>query len=155
MTKERFRMLATIQVTDGWKTVVMSVGAMLLLAGLDFTGAIFAKEWAERGRMPMFLLGLASFAILFVVYARILKVAELSTVTIGWVVFLQVGLLALDALRYEVRLSPGKMLAIVAILLLQGYLVLAPNEKADSKSSATSPAPISEIVQPALAEGPL
>src|SRR5207253_2194706 len=104
-------MLATIQATDGWKTVIVSVAAMLVLAGLDFVGALFAKEWAERGRMPMFLLGLASFAILFVVYARILKVAELSTVTIGWVVFLQVGLLTLDALKYDVRISPGKIVA--------------------------------------------
>jgi hypothetical protein len=145
-------MLAAIQITDGWKTVLASVGAMLILAGLDFTGAIFAKEWAERGRIPMFVLGLASFAILFVVYARILKVAELSTVTIGWVVFLQVGLIAIDALRYDVRLSTGKMVAIGAILVLQGYLVLAPNGEVSPKPTAQSAAPVSEIAHHLLIE---
>ena len=59
--------------------------AMIALAGLDFIGALFAKEWAERGRIPMFILGWISFSVLFFVYARILKVAELSTVTIGWI----------------------------------------------------------------------
>jgi hypothetical protein len=47
-------------------------------------------------------------------------------VTFGWIVTLQAGLL-LDRIRYEVVLSQGKWAAIVAILLLQAYLVLTPN----------------------------
>lgn len=100
---------------------------MLALAGLDFVGAVFAKEWAERQHAGMFLAGLLTFGVLFIVYAAILKVAELSVVTFGWVVFLQIGILLLDRLRYEVHLSAGKWAAIVAILALQAYLILAPN----------------------------
>jgi hypothetical protein len=54
-------------------------------------------------------------------------VAELSVVTFGWIVFLQVGLLILDRVRYGVELPPGKWVAIAAILVLQAYLILAPN----------------------------
>jgi hypothetical protein len=71
--------------------------------------------------------GLLSFGILFAVYAASLKVAELSVVTFGWIVFLQVGLVLLDRIRYGVELPPGKWVAIVAILTLQAYLILAPN----------------------------
>jgi hypothetical protein len=61
------------------------------------------------------------------VYAVSLKVAELSTVTFGWIVTLQVGLLLLERIRYAVELPNGKRAAIVAILVLQAYLILAPN----------------------------
>jgi hypothetical protein len=51
----------------------------------------------------------------------------LSIVTMGWIVFLQVGLLVIDSMRYGVTFPPGKWLAIGVILMLQAYLVLAPN----------------------------
>lgn len=53
--------------------------------------------------------------------------AELSTVTFGWVVLLQVGILILERVRYDVELPPGKWVAIAAILVLQAYLIMAPN----------------------------
>ncbi len=119
--------LGSINLPENWKFYVGSLAAMLALAGLDFIGALFAKEWAERGRIPMFLLGWVSFSILFFVYARILKVAELSTVTIGWIVFLQVGLLVMDAVHYNVQMPKEKWGAIAVILVLQIYLITAPN----------------------------
>lgn len=82
------------------------------------------------GRAPashLLFAGLLTFGVLFGVYAASLKVAELSTVTFGWVVFLQVGLLVLERVRYGVELPPGKWAAIAAILVLQAYLILAPN----------------------------
>ena len=125
---------------ENWKTIAAGLGAMIALAGLDFIGAICAKEWAERGRLIMFGAGLVAFVVLFVVYARVLKVAELSTVTIGWVVFLQVGLILLDALHYNVSMPRGKVLAVAAILLLQVYLIAAPNgEKTTSASRPSGP----------------
>ena len=116
-----------ISLPSSWRFYVLSVGAMLTLAGLDFVGAIFAKEWAERQHAGLFLAGLLTFGVLFAVYAASLKVAELSFVTFGWVVFLQVGLLLLDRLRYGVELSGGKWAAVAAILALQAYLILGPN----------------------------
>jgi hypothetical protein len=110
-----------------WDFYLLSLGAMLALAGLDFLGAMLAKEWVERHHPAYFLAGLLSFGILFAVYAASLKVAELSVVTFGWIVFLQAGLVILDRVRYGVELPPGKWVAIAAILILQAYLVLAPN----------------------------
>jgi hypothetical protein len=51
-------------------------------------------------------------------------------VTFGWIVTLQVGLLLLERVRYAVVLPSGKWAAIVAILVLQAYLILAPNGEA-------------------------
>jgi hypothetical protein len=110
-----------------WRFYLISLAAMVALAGLDIIGAVLAKEWAERQHGAWFLAGLATFGILFTVYANSLKVAELSVVTLGWVVFLQVGLLLIDHFRYGVTLPPGKWLAIGLILALQSYLVLTPN----------------------------
>jgi hypothetical protein len=106
---------------------LLLVGAMVMLAALDFLGAVLAKEWAEGRNHRLFAAGLVAFGALFAVYAVSLKVAELSTVTFGWIVTLQVGLLLLERIRYAVELPNGKRAAIVAILVLQAYLILAPN----------------------------
>ena len=101
-------------------------GAMLILAGLDICGALMAKQWADRGSRRCFLVGLVIFAVLFTVYATSLKTAELSMVTMGWVVLLQVGLLLADRFRFQVEYSWDQWLAIATILILQSYLILDP-----------------------------
>jgi hypothetical protein len=101
---------------------LLLVGAMVMLAALDLLGAVLAKEWAEGGNQR-----LVAFGALIAVYAVSLKMAELSTVTFGWIVTLQVGLLLLERIRYAVELPNGKWAAIVAILVLRAYLILAPN----------------------------
>ena len=70
--------------------------------------------------------------------AASLKTAELSIVTIGWVVFLQVGLLLYERFRYGASLPPLKWVAIVLILTLQAYLVLVPNEPSSAGVVAKS-----------------
>ncbi len=114
-------------VPAGWRFYLVTFAAMLALAGLDMLGAVLAKEWVERQRAVWFLAGLLTFGVLFAVYAASLRVAELSVVTFGWIVFLQVGLLLIDSLRYGITFPRGKWLAIGLILVLQAYLVLAPN----------------------------
>ena len=118
---------ATTGVPASWRFNAVSLGAMLALAGLDVVGSVFAKEWAEGRHLGWFFAGLLCFGVLFTVYATSLKVAELSVVTFGWIVFLQVGLLLYERLRYGVELPPAKWAAIAAILALQAYLILAPN----------------------------
>jgi multidrug transporter EmrE-like cation transporter len=105
---------------------VVLTGAMLLLASLDFCGALLAKQWADQGNRLCFLIGLVTFVVLFAVYATSLKTAELSVVTMGWVVLLQVGLLLIDRFRFQVDISWDKWLVIGAILILQAYLILDP-----------------------------
>src|SRR5215207_5887448 len=106
--------------------IVLLAGAMVVLAGLDFGGALLAKQWADNGSRLCFMVGLTTFVVLFAVYATSLKTAELSVVTMGWVVLLQVGLVLTDRFRYDVSVAPEKWAAIVAILLLQTYLILDP-----------------------------
>jgi hypothetical protein len=119
--------LSLPDIPHSWSFYLLSVGAMLTLASLDFLGAVFAKEWSDRHHAGLFLAGLLTFGALFAVYAASLQVAELSVVTFGWIVFLQIGLVVLDRLRYGVQLPPSKWAAIVVMLLLQAYLILAPN----------------------------
>ncbi len=119
--------LSAMGIPASWHFFLVSLAAMILLAGLDFIGAIFAKAWTENRELPVFLAGLAAFVVLYVVYAHSLRIAELSVVTFGWVVFLQVCLLVYERLRYDVSLPPGKWVAISLILALQAYLILAPN----------------------------
>jgi multidrug transporter EmrE-like cation transporter len=126
----------SLGVAPGWQFVLAGLGTMLTLAALDFVGAVFAKEWADTRHPGWFALGLASFAVLFVFYASSLKTAELSIVTIGWVVFLQVGLVLYERFRFGASLSPAKWAAIVLILALQAYLVLMPNDNSHGDESA-------------------
>lgn len=119
---------STASISGNWRFLLLTLAAMAALAALDFAGAIFAKEWADRGHSVLLIGGVASFTALFVVYARILKVAELSVVTLGWVVFLQIGILAMDRMRYGVTLPWPKWVAIVVILALQAYLIAGPSD---------------------------
>jgi multidrug transporter EmrE-like cation transporter len=113
-----------------------SIAAMMLLALLDFIGAVFAKEWADTRQPWWFVAGLVTFIGLFAFYATSLKTAELSIVTIGWVVFLQVGLVLYERVRYGAHLPPLKWVAIALILALQAYLVLVPNQTSSSDVTA-------------------
>ena len=65
-------------------------------------GQALGRSTATASR---FLIGLLLFVVLFVVYATSLKTAELSVVTMGWVVLLQVGLILVDRFRYDVAIS--------------------------------------------------
>ncbi len=131
-----FRLFRPQGLSPFWQFFLTSISAMLVLALLDFIGAIFAKEWADTRQPWWFVAGLVAFMGLFAFYATSLKTAELSIVTIGWVVFLQVGLLLYERVRYGASLPPLKWAAIVLILTLQAYLVLVPNETTSSGVAA-------------------
>jgi hypothetical protein len=99
--------------------------AALLLAGLDLLGAVAAKNLARSGTFTWFAAGVLLFVLLFWVYASMLELAELSVVTLAWIVVLQVAVVILDRVRYQVPLGAGQVTAIIMILILQGYLVLS------------------------------
>lgn len=119
-----------IKAPAAWPVPVIAAIAMVLLAALDLAGAVAAKEWADNGSVRGLVLGSASFLVLWWVYASSLRYAELSLVTMGWIVMLQVGLLLIDRWRYGVELPMGKWVAIVVVLVAQGYLLLAPTATA-------------------------
>jgi hypothetical protein len=111
---------------EGWSEPVVAVVAMLVLAALDLGGSWAAKEAAERRSPGFAALGAGLFVLLFWVYASSLQVAELSAVTFGWIVLLQVGVVLLDRFRYGAVLTPGAWVAIAVLLAAQAYLLLAP-----------------------------
>jgi hypothetical protein len=115
-----------VKAPEAWPFAAIAGIAMLLLAALDFAAALAAKEWAGNGSARWLLVGIGCFVALFYVYASSLQYADLATVTMGWIVLLQVGLLVLDHVRYDVALPPARWVAVGLILLLQAYLVLAP-----------------------------
>jgi hypothetical protein len=100
------------------------VGAMVILATLDLVGAALARHWAIHRAAPAMVLGLGVFAVLFVVYAQSLAYAELTTVTIGWIVLVQVGVVVLQRLD-GVAIPAPKLAAIAGILALQAFLTLS------------------------------
>lgn len=105
----------------GW---VGATIAIVALAGLDLVGAVLASRWSA-GREPLALVvGMVTFGLLFVVYARGLSYATLTTVTLGWVVLLQVGVVVIDNIERRSLPPPDRLGVIVVILALQGYLVL-------------------------------
>ena len=133
----------------------VSAGAMLVLiivlAGLDLIGAILAKEWNSGRGAWLFLAGAGTSLLLFLIYALGLRYAEMSTVTFGWIVGLQVAILLVERFKYGVSLPTGKWLAVVAIVGLQAYLVMVPNGEAPSTRAGTTVdrTPPVEMVDPA------
>jgi multidrug transporter EmrE-like cation transporter len=119
--------LPLLRAPEAWPVWAVATLAMLALAVLDVVGSVLAKEWVTTGRPWQLVVGIASFVVLFYVYASSLQYAELATVTMGWIVLLQVALLLVDRFHYGVSLPPAKVCAVVAILALQGFLILGPD----------------------------
>lgn len=103
---------------------------MVVLAGLDIVGSLVAKQYATTHRLAPLLVGAGTFVVLFVVYALSLEVAEMSIVTLGWIVLLQVGLLLLDV-RGGLRMQTRQWVAVVLVIGLQCYLVASTTGAAD------------------------
>ena len=106
--------------------IAIVVGITALLAVLDLTGAILAKEWADRRHHWLFAVGAVCAVGLFVVFAVAVRFAEMSTVTLCWVVTMQVGLMLAEQFRYGVGHGPDRWAAVLAMVALQVYLLAAP-----------------------------
>jgi hypothetical protein len=113
--------IPAVAATNGRVPIVPVVGAMITLAVLDLIGAALARSWADHRSAISLAAGVAVFGLLFVVYGTSLSYAELSTVTIGWVVMLQLGVVVLDRLR-GVTIPPERMGAMALIIVLQAYI---------------------------------
>lgn len=109
---------------------VVLIGFMLLLAALDFAGTMLAKEWTIHRAPWQLVAGGATFVALFVVLALGLRYAEMSIVTLGWIVVLQAAVLVVDRSRYGTTITPGGWVAIVLMIVLQGYIVLGATASA-------------------------
>jgi hypothetical protein len=108
---------------------LMGTASMLALAGLDLVGAYCAMRFLDSGQGLWWSVGAISYVLLFAVYAASLRWAELGTVTLGWIVFLQVGVLVMDRMSNGTVLPVSKWAAVIAIMALMGYILLAPNPR--------------------------
>ncbi len=116
--------VSEVAATDAHRSVVPVIAAMIALAGLDLIGAMFARSWADHRSIVSMVGGIVVFGLLFVVYGKSLDYVELSTVTIGWVVLLQVGVMVIDRLHGAVISAP-RLGAMGLILILQAYLTVS------------------------------
>jgi hypothetical protein len=122
------------------------IGFMVLLAALDFAGTVLAKEWTIHRAPWQLVAGAGAFVALFVVLVVGLRYAEMSIITIGWIVVLQAAVIVVDRSRYGTTITTGGWIAIGLIVVLQGYLVLgatssgAPDDPGAAQSSAASAA---------------
>jgi len=105
----------------------LATGSVIILAALDLAGAYCAMRYAQTGHQAWWSAGAVAFVSLFAVYATCLRWAELGAVTLGWIVLLQVGVVIMDWVANGVTLPAGKIAAIVGILALMAYMLLAPN----------------------------
>jgi hypothetical protein len=113
---------ATTLAATGRTSVVPLVGVMVALAAIDLVGTGLARAWSVHHSWPPLVGGVVAFGVLFIVYANGLRYAELTIVTVCWVVLLQIGVVVID-LRHGVTLPPPKLVAIAAIVALQTYLI--------------------------------
>jgi hypothetical protein len=113
-----------IRFPEAWPHWFAALVAMIVLAGLDLGGAYAAKEAVARRSIGYAALGVALFVVLFWVFASSLQYADLTPVTVGWIVVLQVGVIMLDRYRYGVDLPRGHWVAIAIIIAAQAYLLV-------------------------------
>lgn len=99
-------------------------GYMVLLAGLDLAGTLLAKEWTVHRAAWQLGAGALAFVGLFAVLVVGLRYAELSILTLGWIVVLQAAVLLVDRSRYGTQISVRGWVAIGLIVVLQGVLVM-------------------------------
>ncbi|GAA3396456.1 hypothetical protein [Cryptosporangium minutisporangium] len=118
----------------------MGIAAMVALAGLDLIGSYCAMRYMDNGHQLWWSAGAIAFLGLFGVYAASLQWAELGTVTLGWIVLLQVGVLVMDRVENGVVVPAGKWAAMAVIFALMTYMILAPNGKS-AKSASIAPSP--------------
>lgn len=97
--------------------------ATLALAGLDIMQSVVAKEWSIRRNDWLLLIGLATSITVFAVFAFAMRYADMSTVTVGWLVLLQAGLMITEHVRYGVHHGSHRWAAVGAMVVLQIYLL--------------------------------
>ncbi len=133
-------MAMLIRFPEAWPAWLNALAAMCALAALDLGGTFAAKEAVERRSLLFAGFGVTAFVLLFWVFASSLQYAELTPVTFGWIVILQVGVVLLDRYRYGTEMPQGHWVAIGIMIAAQAYLMLGlPGAPSLPGSSSTPP----------------
>lgn len=118
---------------------------LIVLASLDVTATIFLKEAALR-RSPLLALGGIAFMIAVAeVLLYAVNAADLTIVSLGWIVLFQVIIVGVDHVRYHV--TPGGIQAAGIAVALAGLSVaaLAPTSGPPVPSTPAAIDPVSLI----------
>jgi hypothetical protein len=97
---------------------------VLLLAGIDLLSGVVAKSWVASHSGWLMFAGCAMYLVMFWGYSATLRFGELSTITIGWVVLVTVGNMALDKFRYQVNFPTSRWLVALLVVALLAYLLM-------------------------------
>lgn len=106
--------------------LVRLLAAILVLAGLDVAAAVAFKEAARQSNPLYAIYGVALFVGVGAVLTMTLELAELTIVSLGWIVMFQVVIMFIDHIRYDVTPGPVQMAAIVVALMALVVAGLAP-----------------------------
>ncbi len=104
---------------------------MVVLAAIDVVGGVLAKSWSIGGSWTIFAFGCAVYLGLFWLYGLSLRIGQLSTVTIGWVVLVTLADMALDRFHYNVHYPTSKWVAAFVAVGMLAYLVTGNGDAPD------------------------
>jgi hypothetical protein len=115
------------------------LAAIVALAGLDTTAVVLFKESAAQ-RNPLYAIyGIGLLICVAGVLIVTLDMADLTIVSLGWIVLFQVVVMGVDALKYGVY--PGRLQAAAIFMALLGLIVaaLAPSAEAEAAQRQSAP----------------
>jgi hypothetical protein len=117
-------------------TLVRLLAAILVLAGLDVAAAVAFKEAARQSNPLYAIYGVALFVGVGAVLTMTLELAELTIVSLGWIVMFQVVVMVIDHIRYDVTPGRVQLAAIVVALMALVVAGLAPSASASPENKA-------------------
>ena len=115
------------------------IALIILLAGLDVAGAVALKEAQLRREPLLAIIGVALFVALALVLYMVLDTAELTIVSIGWVVAYQAAVMGVDVAWYDAQPTRLQVGAIVVALAALAVAALAPPPTPPGKHSIRIP----------------
>ena len=121
--------------------VLVLIGVLTLLAGVDSLATLALKEAMARRDPALAAAGILGMVTLGVIVMVASRIAELTLVSLGWIVLFQVIVTFADVRWYGVRLSTVQAVAIgVAMAALVVAIVATParvEEPPERPSSTT------------------
>ncbi|MEZ5298782.1 MAG: hypothetical protein R2697_21620 [Ilumatobacteraceae bacterium] len=105
-------------------------GITLVLAAVDVIEAVMAKEWSERRSVWLLVGGVAAATALFALFSVAMRYSDMSTVTLGWIVVMQVGLMVTERVRYGVDHGLDRWAAVAGMIALQACPAVPPPKPA-------------------------
>lgn len=99
-----------------------------MLAAVDVVESVRAKEWSERRSVWLLIAGVAAAIVMFGLFSVAVRYTDMSTVTLGWIVVLQIGLMVTERVRYGIDHGLDRWAAVAAMVALQGYLLVGASE---------------------------